>query len=72
MAQDKARIELKCSNCGRVLGSVPEEGNVESPLECPNCGALVMPPGPVERLGEEIKKAVDRLKAKEPRDRPKE
>jgi DNA-directed RNA polymerase subunit RPC12/RpoP len=61
MAKKRTRIELKCSNCGRVLGTMPEGDALASPLVCPNCGTILEPPGPVERLAGEVKGAIGRI-----------
>jgi DNA-directed RNA polymerase subunit RPC12/RpoP len=61
MSEDRERIQLRCSNCNWELGSFPEEEPVDTELICPHCGAIVKPPGPVERLATEVKKAVEKL-----------
>ncbi len=53
------RIELKCSNCGRLVASVPEGYQVEEELICPGCGAVVAPPGFIARAAEGLKEAVE-------------
>jgi ribosomal protein S27E len=69
MAEQRKRIELKCSNCGRVLGTFPAGEPVDSPLVCPNCGATLKPPGPVERLAGEVKETLGRITGKGSQDK---
>lgn len=60
-SMDGERIQLRCSNCNRELGTFPEEQSVDTKLICPHCGAVVMPPGPVERLTTGVKRAVEKI-----------
>jgi predicted RNA-binding Zn-ribbon protein involved in translation (DUF1610 family) len=65
MSEERKRIALTCSNCGRVLGTLPAGESVDVALLCPNCGAIVNPPGIVERLTGEVKKAINRITGKQ-------
>ena len=58
MSKNGERIQLRCSNCNRELGTFPEKESVDTELICPHCGALVIPPGPIERLTTGVKRAV--------------
>ncbi len=56
---DKAdRIQLKCSNCGRVVARVPKDYQLEDGLVCPGCGAKVQPPSVIDKLAGELKGAL--------------
>ena len=68
MFEERKRIELKCSNCDRTLGTFPEGESVDVTLVCPHCGAAVHPPGPVSRLIGEVKKVILRIMRKGPGD----
>ncbi len=59
MADERARIRLRCSNCDRVIATIPEGERVETELVCPRCGATVKTPGPIQRAATKIKKAVE-------------
>jgi DNA-directed RNA polymerase subunit RPC12/RpoP len=65
MSDDRERIELRCSNCDRELGTIPEKESMDIELICPHCGAVVTPPGPVERLATGVKKAVNKIMGRE-------
>lgn len=61
MSEDIERVQLRCSNCTRELGTFPREGSVDTELICPHCGAVVRPPGPVERLAAQVKIALEKI-----------
>ncbi len=59
MAEKPARVELRCSNCGRVVATMPEGEEPESELICPGCGATLTPKGPLEKVADKIKDVVE-------------
>ncbi len=61
MSEDRERIQLRCSNCTRELGTIPDKESMDTELICPHCGAVVTPPSPIERLATEVKKAVNKI-----------
>ncbi len=61
MVEERARVELRCSNCGRVLGTLPEGARLDTDLVCPQCGATVKAPGLLERAVEDVKEAIEDL-----------
>ncbi len=61
MAEERTRIELRCSNCDRVLGTLPAGDSLEADLVCPACGATVKAPGVLERAVGNLKSAIDEL-----------
>jgi hypothetical protein len=68
MADESLRIELRCANCGRVLGTLPEGGRLETDLVCPQCGATVKAPGVLEKAVGDVKDAIDDLTGRDERD----
>ncbi len=61
MADERVRIQLRCSNCDRVIATIPEGERLETELVCPRCGATVKTPGPIQRAATKIKKAVQEV-----------
>ncbi len=59
MADEPVRIQLRCSNCDRVIATIPKGERVETDLVCPGCGATVRPPGPIARVATKVKEAVE-------------
>jgi phage FluMu protein Com len=68
MSEERARIELRCSKCDRVLGTLPEDGRLETDLVCPQCGATVKAPGPLERALGGVKHAIDEMTGRDERE----
>ncbi len=64
MTDERVRYELRCSNCGRVIATIPEGEQLATDLVCPGCGATVKA-GPLEKLAAKIKGAVDDLTSRE-------
>ncbi len=62
MAHEDVRIQLRCSNCDRVIATIPAGEQVETELVCPRCGATVTPPGPIARVATKIKKTVEEMR----------
>lgn len=55
------RVQLRCSNCGGVIGSLPQDSPLDVALVCPNCGAIVKPPSLLARIAARVKGLLGRL-----------
>ncbi len=58
MADKAIQIQLRCSNCGRVVATLPKDYRLAEELVCPGCGAAIKPPGVIGRLAGELKDAL--------------
>lgn len=61
MADTPTRVQLRCSHCGGVIGTLPEGSPLDVSLVCPNCGAIARPPTAVERIAAKVKGLFGRL-----------
>jgi DNA-directed RNA polymerase subunit RPC12/RpoP len=55
---DEASVRLKCSNCGRVVVTLPQDYHMGGKSVCPGCGAEIEPPGVIGRIADDLKDAL--------------
>ncbi len=61
MTERPTRVQLRCSNCGGVIGSLPQGSSLDVSLICPNCGTIVKPPSMLERIVAKVTGLIGRL-----------
>lgn len=55
MPDEPIQIQLRCSQCGRVVATIPKDYHLEEGLVCPGCGAAITPPGVIRKIAGGLK-----------------